>query len=123
MALRNAAVGDEAALPGEPDADTFRDAGEERGERRANSAVENPNLAEAVPAQQRRQPDQIDAALQFRTRVVEIDGLGNGGLRRDSSRAPLVGGARNVTWPPGDTAAMARMNGRCQMTSPIPGLG
>jgi hypothetical protein len=35
---------------------------------------------------------------------------------------PLVGGAKKVTCPPGAAAAMARMKGRCQMTSPIPGL-
>jgi hypothetical protein len=27
-----------------------------------------------------------------------------------------------VTWPAGAAAAMARMNGKCQITSPIPGL-
>jgi hypothetical protein len=42
------------------------------------------------------------------------------GSAANSARAPLVGGARNVTWPPGAAAAMARTNGRCQMTSPMP---
>jgi hypothetical protein len=32
------------------------------------------------------------------------------------------GGVRNVIRPPGEAAAMARMNGRCQITSPMPGL-
>ncbi len=39
-----------------------------------------------------------------------------------SSLAPLVGGAKNVTRPSGEAAAMARMNGGCQMTSPMPGF-
>src|ERR1700733_15563771 len=39
-----------------------------------------------------------------------------------SSLAPLVGGAKKVTQPPGETAAIARMNGKCQTTSPMPGL-
>jgi hypothetical protein len=36
--------------------------------------------------------------------------------------AALVGDEKNVTLPPGAAAAMARTNGKCQMTSPIPGL-
>jgi hypothetical protein len=36
--------------------------------------------------------------------------------------AALVGGAKNVTCPSGAAAAMARVNGKCQITSPIPGL-
>src|SRR5271170_3279100 len=39
-----------------------------------------------------------------------------------SSLAPLVGGARKLTQPPGDTAAIARMNETCQTASPMPGL-
>ena len=39
-----------------------------------------------------------------------------------SSRPCVDGKVRNVTRPAGVVAAMARMNGRCQMTSPIPCL-
>ena len=34
----------------------------------------------------------------------------------------LVGGAKNVTCRSGAAAAIARMNGKCQTTSPMPGL-
>src|SRR3974390_1316018 len=39
-----------------------------------------------------------------------------------SSLAWLVGGARKITLPVGAAGARARTNGRCQMTSPMPGL-
>jgi hypothetical protein len=44
------------------------------------------------------------------------------GSAASKSFAALVGGAKNVTCPFGAAAAMARTNGKCQMTSPIPGL-
>ena len=42
------------------------------------------------------------------------------GSAASRSFARLVGGAINVTRPPADTDAMARTNGRCQITSPMP---
>jgi hypothetical protein len=44
------------------------------------------------------------------------------GSAASKSFAALVGGAKKLTLLPGAVPAMARMNGRCQMTSPIPGL-
>ena len=122
MLLADAAIGDEQALRAEPQPDAFGDAGERRGKRRADSAVENPQRAQALPAQQRDEPDQIDAALQFRSEMLEIKRRRDGRLGLEQFAAPLDGGTKNFTWPPGAVAAMARMNGRCQMTSPIPGL-
>ncbi len=54
--------------------------------------------------------------------MLEIKDLAPRRLGGKSSLAWLVGGARNVTLAPGATAAMARMKGRCQMTSPMPGF-
>jgi hypothetical protein len=44
------------------------------------------------------------------------------GSAASKSFAALVGGAKNITCLCGAAAAMARMNGKCQTTSPIPGL-
>jgi hypothetical protein len=44
------------------------------------------------------------------------------GSAASNSLAALEGGAKNVTAPPGVAPAMARTNGRCQMTSPMPGF-
>src|SRR5689334_15242561 len=42
------------------------------------------------------------------------------GSAASNSLACDVGGARNATAPPGSLAAIARIYGRCQMTSPMP---
>src|SRR5579863_10164294 len=81
MTLANPGIGDEAALPGQPDADPLRDAGEEGGERRANGAVEDPYFLKTTASEQRHQADKIDAALQFRPGMLEIESFGNGRLR------------------------------------------
>ena len=51
-----------------------------------------------LPPQQRHQPDQIDAALQFRSGMLEIDRLGDARFGREQFLgARSIGGARNVT--------------------------
>jgi hypothetical protein len=56
-------IGDEGALRPKPQPDPLRDSGKRRGQRRPDGPVEDPNRLQAVPAQQRDQPDQVDAAL------------------------------------------------------------
>ena len=61
MLLADAAIGDEQALPPKSQPDALGDAGERRGKRRPDGTVEDPERAQALPAQQRDEPDQIDA--------------------------------------------------------------
>jgi hypothetical protein len=72
MLLADAAIGDEQALPPKSQPDALGDAGERRGKRRPDGTVEDPERAQALPAQQRDEPDQIDAALQFRPEMLKI---------------------------------------------------
>jgi hypothetical protein len=72
--------------------------------------------------QQRDQAHKIYPALQFRSGMLKIDRGRERGSAASKSLAALVGGAKNVTCRSGAAAAMARTNGKCQMTSPIPGL-
>jgi hypothetical protein len=98
MVLADAAIGDEQALPAEPQSDALGDAGERRGKRRPDGAVEDPKRAQALPAQQRDEPDQIGAALNCskpsrpsrRRFIFSIPG-------RNCTLAPLVGATKNVT--------------------------
>ena len=71
-----------------------------------------------MPAQQRDEAHKINAALPFRSGMLKIDRGRDTRLRGEQ----VPGGAKNVTCPSGAAAAMARTNGKCQMTSPIPGL-
>jgi hypothetical protein len=57
MVLADAAIGDEQALRAEPQSDARGDAGERRGKRRPDCTVEDPERAQALPAQQRNEPD------------------------------------------------------------------
>ena len=90
MAIVDAGIGDEEFLRAEPEPDALGDAGEPGGQRRANGAVENPDRAELPPPQQRHEPDQIDAAAQFRAGVLEINRFGNAWLAGQQ----LLGAAR-----------------------------
>ena len=120
MTVVDAGIGDEQPLRPETETDALGYACDHGGKRRADGAVENPYRAEAISAQQRDQPDQIDGAPEFGASVFEIHRFGNARFRNKQLLGAARGGARNVTLPPGDTAAMARMNGRCQMTLPMP---
>ena len=73
MLPTDAAIGDESALRPKAESDPLRDAGERRGQRRPDGAVENPDRSQAVPAQQRDQTNEIEAALQFRPGMLKID--------------------------------------------------
>jgi hypothetical protein len=75
-----------------------------------------------MPAQQRDQAHKINPALQFRSGMRKIDcgrdaRLGDEQVfrrarrRREERHLSIWSGRRD-----------ARMNGKCQMTSPIPGL-
>src|SRR6266581_3890485 len=71
MLLADAAIGDEQALRPKSQPDALGNAGERRGKRRPDSAVEDPERTQLLPAQQRDQPDQVDAALQFGSEMLK----------------------------------------------------
>ena len=54
--------------------------------------------------------------------MLEIHHLGDARFGREQFFAWVEGNVRNVTARSAEAAAIARMNGRCQMTSPIPRL-
>ena len=122
MILADAVIGDEGALRPKPQPDPFRNAGKRGGERRPDGAVENPDRLRAMLAATAHQPNQVDAALQLRSGMLKINRRGHTRLRDEQILGRARRGAKNVTCPSGAAAAMARMNGKCQMTSPIPGL-
>ncbi len=80
MLLADAAIGDEQALRPKSQPDALGNAGERRGKRRPDSAIEDPERTQALPTQQRDQPDQVDAALQFRSEMLKIDRRRDGWL-------------------------------------------
>ena len=77
MAAVDARIGDEIALRSKPNTYALGDPRQLGGERRPDGAVEDPQGLEALPAQQRHQPDQIEAALQLGAGVLEIKRAGN----------------------------------------------
>jgi len=54
--------------------------------------------------------------------MLEVDGGRDARLRRKQFLRGARRRSKKVTVPPGVAAAMARMNGRCQITSPMPGF-
>ncbi len=74
----------------EPQPDALRDSGKPRRECRAERAVEDPDLAKRLPAQQDGQLEHVHGALELRAVVFEIDGLGNAGVGGEE----LLGAAR-----------------------------
>ena len=77
MAMVDAGIGDEEALPPEPEPDALRYAGKFCGERRPRGAVEDPDRAETMAPQQHGEPDQIKATAQLRSGMLEIHRLGD----------------------------------------------
>ena len=67
MILADAVIGDEGALRAKPEPDSLWDAGKRSSQCRPDGAVKDPDRFQALPAQQRDQPDRNDAALQFRS--------------------------------------------------------
>ena len=122
MAAIDAWIGDEEALRPEPKPDAFGDSGKPCRQCRPQRAVEDPDLAKRLPTQQNAVSlSMFTAQPDLRAVVLEIDRFGDSfGSAARSCSALLDGGARKVTCRPGDTAAMAWMKGRCQMTSPMP---
>ena len=90
MILADTRIGDEVILRAEADTDAFGNSGKGCGKRGPNGAVENPDRAQALPPQQRHQRDQVDAAAEFLTGMLEIDGGRNARFRRKQ----FLGGAR-----------------------------
>ena len=80
-----------------------------RGDGRAGGAVENPDRAETAAAQQRDQPDQIEATPQFRAGMLEIDRLGDARLGRQQFLARRSTAARERS--PGRPGAPRRWRG------------
>ena len=120
MILADAVIGDEGALRAKPEPDSLWDAGKRSSQCRPDGAVKDPDRFQALPAQQRDQPDQNDAALQFRSGMRKIDRGRNARLcgeqvpgrasrRRKEGRLSLRSGRRNGA-------------DKCQITSPTPGL-
>jgi len=66
MAGVDAGIGDEETLRAEPKPDTLGNAGEFRGERRAQRAIEDPQRSEFFFPQQGDETNEIEAALQLR---------------------------------------------------------
>ena len=90
MAVVDAGIGDEEALRSEAEPDALGYAGKPGGERRPDGAVENPDRAEFAAPQQRRQPDQIDAAAAVPSRHAR----NRSSRRRRFGRKQFLGVAR-----------------------------
>ena len=89
-----------------PEPDSLWDAGKRSSQCRPDGAVKDPDRFQALPAQQRDQPDQNDAALQFRSGMRKIDRSRNARLcgeqvpgrasrRRKEGHLSLRSGRRN----------------------------
>ena len=122
MGLVDAGIGDEKSLRPETKPDALGDAGERRGDRRPNGAIEYPYLLKAAAPQPRDEQEQIEPAAQLRAGMLEIKRFGDARLGREQFLRAARRRRQERHRGPGDAVAMARTNGRCQMTSPMPGL-
>ncbi len=69
----------------ETKADARGDAGEHGGDRGAQRAIENPDLAETVAAQLHDQLEQVEPAVQLRAAMGKMNRLGDARLGREQS--------------------------------------
>ena len=65
MVLIDTWIGDEKSLRPQPKPDALRDAGKRSGQRRADGAIENPDLLKATAPQLRAELEQVEPAAEF----------------------------------------------------------